>query len=317
MTAFDDEPGESAAVERNPYPLPLYLNQKYVFDVLSMMERGFSQLETVTTRRGEEQERGGRFSGDVGFSNVFGLLNVKLGAGRTRAERHEGGKEVATERVHTPNSLFARMRERLFEEGLVERSLVEETPAAGMFVEMAMRLEKNPLVETLETLVSILRLATIFEEHAAPSGGGGRHQGQGQRRAHPKSESEQMLGQMSDLLTQLNTGQVIDLIATPTAELAPQVVLTLDTAYATDPTLSDLIDGEYSVLGKVTRFIPEGDAETLNLLRKTSLGRLQASLLDGLRAPLEEAQQGGIDLPAFQTEIEPPIVQLLPIAVFA
>jgi hypothetical protein len=304
---------DSVALDGNPYPLPLYLNQKYVFDVLSMMERGFSQLETVTTRRAEEQDKGTRFSGDVGFGNVFGLLNVTLGGGRTRQERVEGGEEVASERVHTPNSLFARMRERLFEEGLVGRSLEEGTPAAGAFVEATMRLEKNPLVESLETIVSFLRMAAIFEE-PTPSGGGKR---QGQKRAHPRSEAEQMLGQMNDLITQLNTGEVIDLLATPIAESAPNVVLTLDMAYATDPSLSDLIDGEYSVLGKVTRFIPATDVETINLLRKTTLGRLQASVLDQLRTPLEEMQQGGIDLPQFRTEIEPPVVQILPIAVFA
>jgi hypothetical protein len=37
-----------AGPRENRYPLPLYLNQKYVFDVLSTMEGGFSQLETVT-----------------------------------------------------------------------------------------------------------------------------------------------------------------------------------------------------------------------------------------------------------------------------
>ena len=52
------------------YLLSLYLNQKYVFDVLSMMERGISQLESITSRREgqEETERGA--SGEVGFGNA-------------------------------------------------------------------------------------------------------------------------------------------------------------------------------------------------------------------------------------------------------
>lgn len=81
-----------------------------------------------------------------------------------------------------------------------------------------------------------------------------------------------MVAQMTDLVTQLNTGEVVDLLATPTGPWVPNVVLTLDMAYASDPSLSDLIDGEYRVLGKVTRFIPAGSNETLNLLRKTTLG---------------------------------------------
>jgi hypothetical protein len=298
------------AIEPSAYPLPLYLNQKYVFDVLSMIERGFSQLETVTARRSEGHEKETGVSGDVGFGNVFGLLNVRLGGGRSRQERAEGGEEVSSERVHTPNSLFARMRERLFEEGRVEQSL--PNASAGAFVEAKMRLEKNPLLQSLEALASILEIATIFQQPGQSSSG----KRQGQRRPQ-RSEEEQMLGQMKDLATQLNTGQVVDLIARPTTITAPDVILTLDMAYATDPSLSDLIDGEYSVLGKVTRSIPEGDGETINLLRKTSFGPLQASVLDQLKNPLEEMQEGGITLPPLKTEIEPPVVQILPIAVFA
>jgi hypothetical protein len=125
-----------------------------------------------------------------------------------------------------------------------------------------------------------------------------------------------MVAQMTDLVTQLNTGEVVDLLATPTGPWVPNVVLTLDMAYASDPSLSDLIDGEYRVLGKVTRFIPAGNNETLNLLRKTTLGRLHPSLLDQLKQPFAEMQEGVV-LPELRTVLESPVVQILPIVVFA
>jgi hypothetical protein len=312
MPDIDQEHGDTRP--DNPYPLPLYLNQKYVFDVLSMMERGFTQLETVTERRKDEEETGSRLSGGVGFSNVFGLLNVSFGAGRARRERSEGDEEVSSERVHTPNSLFARMRERLYEERLVQSNLASGEPAAAKFVETRMRLEKNPLVESIETMLSILRLATIFEDRGS---GGGRGQRQGQRSSGRRSENEQLLSQMNDFLTELNSGEIVDLLATPMPHSEPNVVLTLDMAYAIDRSLSDLIDGEYNVLGKVTRFIPEASGETINLLRKTTLGRVHASLLEQLRQPLQEIQASGLNLPEFKTEIAPPVIQILPIAVFA
>ena len=87
-------------------------------------------------------------------------------------------------------------------------------------------------------------------------------------------------------------------------------------AYASDPSLSDLIDGEYRVLGKVTRFIPAGSNETPNLLRKTTLGRLHPSLLDQLKQPFAEMQEDVV-LPELRTVLGPPVVQILPIAVFA
>lgn len=302
------------------YPLPLYLNQKYVFDVLSMMERGFSQLETITARTSGEEEREGRLAGDVGFKNVFGLLSVSLGGGRSRQERTGEEREVSTQRVHTPNSLFARMRERLFEEGLVLEALDAEGLGSSAFVELPMRLEKNPLLESLETMLSLGEMAAIFED--APSSGaktpgasGSRKQRQ--QRAAPPSEAQQMLQQLNELVSQMTTGNVVDLLATPTQENAPSVVLTLDMAYATDPSLSDLIDGEYRVLGKVTRFIPEGSDETINLLRKTSLGKLQGESIKELGGIMNEMQSGPVTFPEFRTEIPAPVVQILPIGVFA
>jgi hypothetical protein len=306
-------PEDQRGGEASRYPLPLYLNQKYVFDVLSMMERGFSQLETITSRQAGEEAAERGVSGGIGFANVFGLLNVSLGGARSRREQSESSEEVSAQRVHTPNSLFARMRERLFEEELVKTSLAEEQLSAGGFVEANMRLEKNPLVEALETLLAMMQMGAIFEDRPSGVGAG---QKKGVRRQQPRSETDRNIEQMTDLINQLNTGDVVDLLATPTDLSVPYVVLTLDMAYATDPSLSDLIDGEYRVMGKVTRFIPAGSDETLNLLRKTTLGRLHPSVLDQLKQPFAEMQEGVV-LPVIRTVLEPPVVQILPIAVFA
>src|SRR5689334_15897108 len=55
--------------------IPIYLNQRTVFD---MLEDGFSHLETVQTsrKRGSSTEGGGE--SEVGTSNVFALLGVSL-----------------------------------------------------------------------------------------------------------------------------------------------------------------------------------------------------------------------------------------------
>ena len=70
-------------------------------------------------------------------------------------------------------------------------------------------------------------------------------------------------------------------------------------------------------MGKVTRFISESSDETLNLLRKTTLGRLQAPLLEQLTSGFGELEEAGVVLPEVRTVVEPPLVQILPIAVFA
>jgi hypothetical protein len=304
-------PEDQSGGEASRYPLPLYLNQKYVFDVLSMMERGFSQLETITSRRAGQVDAERDLSGEIGFGNVFGLLNVSLGGGRSRREHSEDAQEVSAERVHTPNSLFARMRERLFEENLVKTVLEDEELGLGASLRPRCGSRKPARRGPGD---APLDAADRRDLRRSPHQ---RRGGQRKKGAHrPPSETDRMVAQMTDLVTQLNTGEVVDLLATPTGPWVPNVVLTLDMAYASDPSLSDLIDGEYRVLGKVTRFIPAGNNETLNLLRKTTLGRLHPSLLDQLKQPFAEMQEGVV-LPELRTVLESPVVQILPIVVFA
>jgi hypothetical protein len=47
------------------------------------------------------------------------------------------------------------MRERLHDEGLVHEALEGTGLVPGRFVELPMRLEKSPLLESVETLVSL------------------------------------------------------------------------------------------------------------------------------------------------------------------
>jgi len=131
-----------------------------------------------------------------------------------------------------------------------------------------------------------------------------------------KSENQLLADQMTEMMSQLKTGDTLDLLASSPSPGSARIVLTLDTAYASDPTLSDLIDGEYRVLRKVTPTIPAGGDETINLLRKTTLGRLQASALSELARGFQD-DDSPFDFPEMETEVPGPAVQILPIAIFA
>src|SRR5260370_41832887 len=95
----------------NPYPAVIYLNQKYVFDILAMMESGFSQLETVKTTQTEQEDKSKRVAGDVGIKNVFSFLGISFSGERATANQSGESHERTAEKVYTPNSLFARRRE--------------------------------------------------------------------------------------------------------------------------------------------------------------------------------------------------------------
>lgn len=296
-------------VNTNQYPIPLYLNQRYVFDILAMMESGFYQLETIKTIQSEQRDKSTRYSGEIGIKNVFAFLGISFNPERITKGQATDSQETMQERVHTPNSLFAKMRERLYQQELITSSKLSDVKS-GDFVEFKILLRKNPLIDALETIKSIGQMALIFDEPKSPK----RQKGQ----KMPESTTKKVLEQIDSLLNGLNSDGTFDLIGTSVDETGIKVVLTIDSSFLSNPSLSDLVDGEYAVIGKVTKVISQAGHDKINLLRKTSLGKLDNSLFfEKMKESMEGVQQYGIKLPELITEIKGPAIQLMPIAVFA
>lgn len=303
----------------NVYPLPLYLNQKYVFDLLAMMEAGFSQMETVKTTQTEQEDATRRLVGDVGVKNVFALFGITLGGERASKMQAGGAHEVTTERVYTPNALFARMRQWLHEDELIVRSRFASV-VPGEFVETQVVLRKNGLIESFQSFLSLIQMAQVFEN---PQQTQGLAQSQSKSRsrvpagANSVGEHDLLTRQIQGLLEQLNGQGTLDLVGSVADEGAMQVVLTLDRAFLGDPSLSDLVDGQYTVLGKVVRVLRADSADTINLLRKSSVGKIQFDVFQKITSELSKIKDVGVALPDLALEVEPPVIQIVPIAIFA
>lgn len=324
--AKPDQKAEGARPS-NAYPIPLYLNQKHVFSVLAMMEGGFAQLENVKATWSDQDSRSNKAAGEVGVSNVFALLGIKLSGERATQHQNADTQEVSSERVHTPDSLFARMRERLHQEGRIKTESFENvTP--GDYVEFKVTLRKNPLINLLETMYSFVQIAEGVQESASQqprSVGSGRNKTQGPSGkptpASPQLTSPisnvQMLKQLEVLLKSLKgiEGGTFDLIGTVT-DSPMQVVLVLDPSFASDPTSRDLVDGEYTVLGKATRIVTGNSSDKINLLRKTSLGMAPA-IVQQLVEILASMSTHGLSVPdKIETEVSGPAMQVVPVAIF-
>ncbi|MEM8874261.1 MAG: hypothetical protein AAGD32_08365 [Planctomycetota bacterium] len=289
----------------NDYPLPLYLNQKYVFDVLAMMENGFSHISNLKSRSSSEDGNARSLSVDVGGSNLFSFLGVTLGGGRNTTTANAETVEVSTEKVHTPNSLFERVRRHLLEQSLVSTGPAGEMKL-GDFAEIRCRLQPNPLVRTLEGMRSILESALAFVEPKAKP------------KDHPESKAslEKQVQQIDHLLKSFSDARTVDLVGS-VKDQEVRVVLSLDRNYLLDPSLGDLLEADLAVFGKVTAVLASESDRPVNLLRKTPLGLLAAERVAELSKPLSDESTTDFDLPEMSTTVVAPAIQLLPIAVFA
>jgi hypothetical protein len=285
----------------NKYPIPLYLNQGYVFDLLAMMENGFSHLRSIKEAGSSQRENETKVGGEVGTTNMFSLLSLRMGVTRDNKHQSEISQETSEERVHTPNSLFAKARERLHEEHLVVKM---DGCKTGDFVEFKTVLHKNPLVDTLEKLRTAMRMAALAETQQVNA----------KASNQAKNENKKNTQILETFLKELDEG-AFDLLGKSFDNTSPQVVLTMDKSFVSDTSLSDLIDGEYQILGKVTKVISD-EASCINLLRKTSFGMFHSEVFDELRNQFHNPDSGTLNLPNLITEVRGPAVQVIPIAIF-
>jgi len=294
--------------------VPIYLNQRIVFDLLAILEDGFSELSTVRSSAKQSETQGTGLGGSLGLSNVFALFGVSLkakaGTGKERAA--EDQTEVSEERVHTPTSLFARLRLSLSEKRLLRGLGEPQGVSSGEFVEFRAVLRKNPLVGVLEAVKRGVEMTESFSE-AGSSRPKTAKQGGGSQAGKANSQ----LRQVNAILEDLKPSRSLDLIGEVVDSPGTTAVLSAKLDFFSDQDASELIDGEYQVLGKVTRVVACNTGESIDLLRKTTFGLLQDAAIQGLVAAFDNVNESGINLPKVVTKVQGPALQIIPIAIYA
>ena len=289
--------------------IPVYLNQRLVFDLVAMLQGGIATVTRVSEAQRDADRTAGEATGGFGLNQALSsLLKINLSgkvAGETEALLE---RTTSSDRVHTPASLFFTLRNLLIDRGVLKAVESQDTANPGQFVEFTALLRRNPLIEGLDSVTEILNLVAVFAEPSKPKHAGGKHQ-----QAQP--DQKRLRGQLVSLSNSLKAGGTQDLVA----DLAPsgRALLTVEEQYLNDPSLSDLVDGTFRVVGKVTRSVPTPDA-SISLLRKTAMSRLPAKMLESLTAAFATLQQKhGFDMPTMEVDIKGPVIQVLPLAIFS
>ena len=264
------------------FPLALYLNQRVTFDLLAVLEDGFAQMATLQTSSSNAETTGLEAGAQLGIGNPFAFLGLSLG-GKGKRDAGTKSDEVITEQlVHTPTSLFARLREQLTEKGLVRvleaNSVTFEEVVPGQFIEFEAVLRRSPLVSVLETLIGIAPIIQAVDVPPTPpsTGNANRRKGGRNQRGQAKQENQPVEGlrEIKLMLDAVTAAGSEDLVAECGVH---RFVLTAEKPYFVDSTMNDVIDGTFRVFGKVTRVVPEGATEGISLLRRSALGNFGMS----------------------------------------
>ena len=298
-------------------PIALYLNQRLTFDVLAALEGGFSHFRSVQTTAsgGTATEASG--GAQLGLGNSFALLGVKLGGQRSRQEEEGRSENITEEIVHTPASLFARLRKEL--RGLrlvreVSQPVSIDDIVPGTFVEFEATLRRSPIVELLTTLSQLAPLLQILDSPASqPESKRGRvGRGGKEQRRQSQGNNGSIENQIEQFQRAVTAEGSQDLIA-ELGEL--RVVLTTEQNYFLDPTMNDVIDGTFRVFGKVSRVIPQDSHEKISLLRKSPIGKF-GDTIQGAGKEFADARSLNLG-DTLETEVQGPAMQVIPLAIFS
>lgn len=288
--------------------VPVYLNQKLVFDLLAMLQGGISTVTTITESSSNNNVDGEKVSAGFGLSEAFStLLKIDLSGSKEKTIESEETNTSSQERVHTPASLFFQLRNLLLEKGYL-KEVEEDLPKAGDFVEFEGFLKRNPIVETIDSLAEMLDMADAFSNKPQSK--------KGNNNSSQQSEYKKIKQQMVHFSDALKAGSTIDLSSTNLNGRFTAVV-TVETGFLNDPLMSDLVDGQFKVIGKVIRSVQDS-SESINLLRKTALSKMPSDVMLQAMAQLSSlGSEKGFGIPELKMEVDGPAIQVLPIAIYA
>lgn len=288
--------------------VPVYLNNRIVFDLMAMLKGGLSTVTSVTHTESTSSTSENEVSSKLGIGEVLSsLLTVNLSAAVANAENETDEEKKTEDRVHTPASLLFQLIDLMSNEGAIKKINLQSC-IPGTFVEFECQLNKNPLIESLDTLAEISKILTDFQKPQAPK--------KGNRQQRQDFLDPEIMRILQAMLELLKSGDTIDLVGKATDETL-SAVITLETGYLNDPLMSDLVDGHFKILGIITKSISD-ESDSINLLRKTTLSKLPSGITDSFIEVFKVMREDHeFNIPIPNISIEGPAIQVLPVAIFA
>lgn len=291
--------------------IPVYLNQRIVFDLMAMMQNGLAMVTKVSeseTLRGTDERR---YGAAFGLSKAFStLLKIDVSGEAKKTEEDASQTATSEERIHTPASLLYKLRKKLIETNnllIVDQNF---TPESGQLIEFKTVLNRNPLIQTMDAFIKMMNLAKIFIEDNQSKD---KHQ---RNKVSPKNENEKISNQMEEFRKELKSGDTVDIVSND-LEFGYRAVITLENEFLNDPSMSDLVDGTFQVIGKIIRVIPSNE-NRISLIRKTAFSALPEEILKNTFGPLNAlGTTQGFGIPELKWDIEGPVLHVIPLAIFS
>ena len=291
--------------------IPVYLNQKIVFDFLAIIEDGIAQIQTIQRKEKYSSDSHSEIEGEIGTSNILSFLKINLKSNLSGKDGSENEKGITEERIHTPTSLFSKLMDYLYENKLIieiKKDSDFNNSIVGSFVHYTGTLEKNPIISFFESFEKGINVFNVFQTN---------DQSQGKKGSNNKDPNKIMFDQITLLSESLKSGNITDIIC-KLDNTNIETVLQTNIDYFNHKSMNELIDGKFNVIGKVIKVTTNLKDDKINLLRNTSLSMIGKKIIDSFTTEIdsEEIKESGLLFPKIKTEIIGTSMLIIPIAIY-
>lgn len=281
--------------------IPVYINEKIVLDMLAIIEDGFSMVSQINYTEHTENNSVQKADAEISTSTTLlsKLLKIDVSGGLSHEGNRGQNENIIKEKVHTNVSLLSKFRSFLVEQKILKSDLDFSKMQVGDFIEVEGELQKNPIINYMDSFIDLFRMVDIFTEQPQTK--------------KSKPREDETVTQIKSFAEELKHSGTIDFIL---SDEKGTTVLSVQEQYLANDNISEIIGGHFKVLGKVISICKE-HTENIDLLRKTSLTILQEDLLNDMFSGFKTEDMKQFNLPELKTKIISPAVIVIPIAIYA
>ncbi|MHB1521368.1 MAG: DUF6414 family protein [Ferrimicrobium sp.] len=310
----------------NELVIAVYLDTNVLLDLLATVEDGFRLVERITT--GQTRGKSSDQSAEAEFAtpSLFNFFKVGFSGKLGRASVEGTSETKETELTHTYGSLLHRLRRYLLEENLLTAlgSGTAHPTTVGSFIEFTGVARPNPFTDSfhrLRRILSFAEIATTISSPPTPAHQGNKgNRGQNPGRATPARQQSSQLAAIGSFLEKLTGDVEREGTSTVLFENEPskyRAVVTLFDDFLRDRSMAELMNREFRILGKVARHLSAGSQGGVDLLASSGVAGFPPEILGELSEMMESlSNEGWAQLHSPSTTINPPVIEIVPIAIY-
>lgn len=292
--------------------IPIYLDQKVVFDHMAIIENGYSNFTNIVETDSEGKKKSAIIDASLGTSNALSFLGVSLGAklGTGTEKEVRAQTQAIKTKIHTPTSLFHIYRKYLVEQKFLH-VITQETDLAsieaGYFIEMSASLDENPITAYFSSILELMT-SPIMKLINLPT-----HSKQTTQSKQQKSQTNKQNKEIVTFSQSIVGEKSNDLIANDLNIDDLKVLLLAQEKYFMEGWRKDIIDGEFTIIGKVIKNISD-PKESISLVQQGLLKFFPEDTLQDMVSSMTDTG-GAMNLPELKTSLSSPAMKVYPIAI--